>query len=271
MPGDVTVTLSGFVATTPTLFRSQSGNDFTSFRIAQTRRYLDRERGEWVDGRTLWFTVKAWKNTARNVALSLHKGDPVVVTGRLSLDEWDGPDGPRTSLVVEATALGPDLTLGEARFTRTVHRRDDDATRRTEGGPADAVDGVPPAAAGTLDPSGVPDAAGGVESGAGPGVGGGEPVAGEPVLGGPALDEPPADDPWAAADVAAALGGEPGAAGSADDQRVAAASPGAGDSGAAPVGDGPRGADSPRGTDGPAGARAPRARTARKGNVTAAA
>jgi single-strand DNA-binding protein len=223
MPGDVTVTLSGFVATTPTLFRSQSGNDFTSFRIAQTRRYLDRERGEWVDGRTLWFTVKAWKNTARNVALSLHKGDPVVVTGRLSLDEWDGPDGPRTSLVVEATALGPDLTLGEARFTRTVHRRDDDAARRTEGGPADAVDGVP---AGTLDPTEESDAAGGGDAGTGPGAGHGEPAPGEPVR-----EEPPADDPWATADVAAALGGQPDAA----------------------------------------GARAPRARTARKGSATAAA
>ena len=226
MPGDVTVTLSGFVATTPTLFRSQSGNDFTSFRIAQTRRYLDRERGEWVDGRTLWFTVKAWKNIARNVALSLHKGDPVVVTGRLSLDEWDGPDGPRTSLVVEATALGPDLTLGEARFTRTVHRRDDDAARRSEGGPADEVDGVPPAAAGTLDPTGESDAAGGGDAGTGPGDGHGEPAPGEPVR-----EEPPADDPWATADVAAALGGEPGAS----------------------------------------GARAPRARAARKGSATAAA
>ncbi len=135
----------------------------------------------WVDGRTLWFTVKAWKNTARNVALSLHKGDPVVVTGRLSLDEWDGPDGPRTSLVVEATALGPDLTLGEARFTRTVHRRDDDAARRSEGGPADEVDGVPPAAAGTLDPTGESDAAGGGDAGTGPGDGHGEPAPGEPV------------------------------------------------------------------------------------------
>ncbi|MBD5787219.1 single-stranded DNA-binding protein [Cellulosimicrobium terreum] len=126
MHGDVTVTLSGFVATSPTLFPSETGNDFTSFRMAQTRRYLDRERGEWVDGRTVWFTVKAWKNAARNVATSLHKGDPVVVTGRLAQDEWTGPDGaPRTSLVVEASALGPDLTLGEARFARTVHRREE--------------------------------------------------------------------------------------------------------------------------------------------------
>ena len=92
-----------------------------------------------------------------------------------------------------------------------------------------------------------------------------------PVPGGPVLGAPAADAPWAAADVGAALGGEPGAVGPADDQRVAAASPATGDSGAAPVGDGPRGVDSPRGTDGPARARAQRARTARKGSATAAA
>ncbi len=178
MHGDVTVTLSGFVATTPTLFRSQSGNDFTSFRIAQTRRYLDRERGEWVDGRTLWFTVKAWKNTARNVAISLHKGDPVVVTGRLSLDEWDGQDGPRTSLVVEATALGPDLSLGEARFARTVHRREDGAARRTAGGD-DA------SSAGVVDDDAA-RSAGPEDRGDGPALG----------------------DPWTLADVGAALAGE---------------------------------------------------------------
>jgi len=179
MHGDVTVTLSGFVATTPTLFRSQSGNDFTSFRIAQTRRYLDRERGEWVDGRTLWFTVKAWKHTARNVATSLHKGDPVVVTGRLSLDEWAGPDGPRTSLVVEASALGHDLTLGEARFARTVHRRDDAGAGRGEGGDTSSASA-----------DGDASRQGGRASGR----------ARTPAL----------DDPWTLADVGAALAGEEG-------------------------------------------------------------
>jgi single-strand DNA-binding protein len=145
MHGDVTVTFSGFVATTPTLFSSPSGTDFTSFRIAQTRRYLDRERGEWVDGRTLWFTVKAFKHVARNVATSLHKGDPVVVTGRLSVDEWTGPDGPRSSLVVEATSLGHDLTLGESRFARTVHRRDEGqgAARPDRSDAAHADDAAP--------------------------------------------------------------------------------------------------------------------------------
>ncbi|KRD40338.1 hypothetical protein ASE27_05310 [Oerskovia sp. Root918] len=122
MGNDVTVTLAGFMGTSPKLFASPTGNDFTSFRIASTTRYLDRTRGEWVDGRTIWFTVKAWRGMAQNVVASLRKGDAVVVTGRLAVDEWTSPEGPRTNLVIEASALGPDLTRGQARFSPTVHR-----------------------------------------------------------------------------------------------------------------------------------------------------
>lgn len=130
MGNDVTVTLAGFMGTSPRLFASPTGNDFTSFRIASTTRYLDRTRGEWVDGRTIWFTVKAWRGMAQNVVASLRKGDAVVVTGRLAVDEWTSPEGPRTNLVIEASALGPDLTRGQARFSPTVHRptTPDDAT-----------------------------------------------------------------------------------------------------------------------------------------------
>jgi single-strand DNA-binding protein len=38
------------------------------------------------------------------------------------MDEWDGPDGPRTSFVLEARNLGPDLSRGVARFVPVVHR-----------------------------------------------------------------------------------------------------------------------------------------------------
>jgi single-strand DNA-binding protein len=90
--------------------------------MASTRRWFDRERGTWVDGRTEWFTVKAWRGAARNVAESLRKGDPVLVHGRLSTDEWSTAEGePRTSLVLDAIAIGPDLAYGTARYARTVH------------------------------------------------------------------------------------------------------------------------------------------------------
>ncbi|MFF3066339.1 single-stranded DNA-binding protein [Oerskovia sp. NPDC057915] len=145
MGNDVTVTLAGFMGTTPKLFTSPTGNDFTSFRIASTTRYLDRSRGEWVDGRTIWFTVKAWRAMAQNVAASLRKGDAVVVTGRLAVDEWTSPEGPRTNLVIEASALGPDLTRGRAQFQHTVHR-----TAQPDG----AADAPAPGAPGVVPGSG---------------------------------------------------------------------------------------------------------------------
>jgi single-strand DNA-binding protein len=163
MGNDVTVTLAGFMGTTPKLFTSPTGNDFTSFRIASTTRYLDRSRGEWVDGRTIWFTVKAWRAMAQNVAASLRKGDAVVVTGRLAVDEWTSPEGPRTNLVIEASALGPDLTRGRAQFQHTVHR-----TARPDG----AADAPAPASPGAAPGSGNPgsgERTGGLSEGPGDG------------------------------------------------------------------------------------------------------
>ncbi len=116
---------------------------FTTFRMASTRRWFDRERGTWVDGRTEWFTVKAWRGAARNVAESLRKGDPVLVHGRLSTDEWSTADGePRTSLVLDAIAIGPDLAYGTARYARTIYTNGSEALGdgTDPGGAADELD-----------------------------------------------------------------------------------------------------------------------------------
>jgi len=119
---DVTVTVSGFAGNTPALHLNAAKDlEWTTFRVASTRRYVN-DSGSWTDGATLWFTVKAWRTAAANVIRSVRKGDPVVVTGRLELDEWTGADGqPRTGLVVNATAVGVDATRGRVEFTRVVH------------------------------------------------------------------------------------------------------------------------------------------------------
>ncbi len=140
---EVQTTLTGFVGDDPRHFVSATGTSFTTFRMATTRRFFDRSKGEWVDGQTLWFTVKSWRDMARNVAESLRKGDPVVATGVLGVDEWVSPEGPRTSLVLEARAVGPDLARGQARFTRTVHRAsadERDHTAHDDRGGAGAAD-----------------------------------------------------------------------------------------------------------------------------------
>lgn len=124
---EVSITVNGFVGTKPTLNRSPSGVEWTTFRVASTRRVRDQRSGEWSDGQTLWFTVKSFRTGARNVAESLGQGDPVVVVGRLSTEEWVDKEGKdRWQLVIDANAVGPDVTRGLARFTRVVDRSDAD-------------------------------------------------------------------------------------------------------------------------------------------------
>lgn len=140
---DLTVTLVGWVGTEPKHYTGTGVTPFTSFRMANTRRYFDRALNAWTDGRTEWFTVKVWRQSALNVAASLRKGDPVLVHGRLSTEHWDGPDGPRTTLVLEALAIGPDLTYGRASFARTIHVTGAGGAGATaDQGTGDAGDGV---------------------------------------------------------------------------------------------------------------------------------
>jgi single-strand DNA-binding protein len=132
---DVNVTVVGHVGTNPTLSMSENGTEWSTFRMASTRRVRDSITGQWTDGATLWFTVKTWRDKARNVAHSLRKGDPVVVTGRLMVDEWTSereiglPDGSTTTfpeqrykLVVEAQHVGPDATRGIVRYAPVIDR-----------------------------------------------------------------------------------------------------------------------------------------------------
>jgi single-strand DNA-binding protein len=155
---ELTLTLVGWVATEPKIYTGIGTTPFTSFRMASTRRYFDRAAGAWVDGRTEWFTIKAWRQQAHNVAASLRKSDPVIVQGRLVTEEWTGPDGPRTTLVLEAAAIGPDLSFGQAQFARVVHvgaggQRDvaDDEPDEGAGGPNGPQ--VPDDVVGGLDPA----------------------------------------------------------------------------------------------------------------------
>jgi len=127
---DLTMTLVGWIATVPRHYPGvEGGVPFTSFRMANTRRYRDRTTGQWVDGRTDWFTIKAFRHVARNLAESMRQGDPVIVHGRLTTEEYTPKEGgTRTNLVIDAVAIGPDLAFGTSRFARTVH-----TTGRAEG------------------------------------------------------------------------------------------------------------------------------------------
>lgn len=90
----------GNVGREPEMRYTPNGNPVTSFSVATTRRYT--VQGEQQE-ETQWFQISAWNRLAENCNQYVTKGMKVFVEGRLSLEEYDTPDGQkRTSLKVTA-------------------------------------------------------------------------------------------------------------------------------------------------------------------------
>src|SRR4051812_33292884 len=103
--------------------RATSKGGVVSFRLASNDRRRDPQ-GNWVDGPTSWYRVNAWGELGRNVLASLHRGQRVIVSGDLSVSEWDGADGHKgRSVDIRAAAVGHDLTFGTTAFTRTTRQQ----------------------------------------------------------------------------------------------------------------------------------------------------
>jgi single-strand DNA-binding protein len=115
---DTAMTIVGNVVDSPKLRRTKSGHFVANFRVASTPRRFDRDKNAWVDGDTLFVTVTCWRAMGENVAQSLRKGQPVVVTGRYCQREYEREETLRTTYELEATAIGHDLGRGVAQFEK---------------------------------------------------------------------------------------------------------------------------------------------------------
>lgn len=198
---DAQVNLAGYVATDPKFRKVAGDTSSTKLRVAYTARRRDKETGEWGDGPTSFVNIQCWRTLADNVAMSVHKGEPVLVMGRLQVRRYEDAEGiPRTAVEIEATSVGHDLARGVAKFSRTRW----------------------PVAAGTEMPEETPAA----EDGA-------EPVSGldagaQPALGGAAPDGDGVVDERAVAEFARELTETLGAAGPAGLETDVGAEPGDG-------------------------------------------
>ncbi len=119
---DITLSVVGNVVNDVDLRFTASGEAVASFRVASTTRRFDRNNERWIDGDTHYFTVSCWRQMAHNVASSLIKGMPVVVTGRMRSREHEKACGDHTHTMryvdIEAIAVGPDLARGTCVYTK---------------------------------------------------------------------------------------------------------------------------------------------------------
>ncbi len=117
------ITLVGNIASDVRTVKSERGTAITSFRFAQTPRRIDRNTGRWGDGPTSFYGVTCWRSLAEHGSESLHKGDPVIVVGRLRIRDWKSDDGRAgRDAEIDAITVGHDLVRGKSAFTRV--RRD---------------------------------------------------------------------------------------------------------------------------------------------------
>jgi len=122
---DTLVTLHGWVGGDVT-FRTPKDISVANFRVACTPRV--KREGKWEDGDTTWYSVTAWRTLAENIRESVHRGEAVVVHGRLRTRTWTREDGVEaSSLEVEAILVGHDLSRGTSAFLKRQRTTTDES------------------------------------------------------------------------------------------------------------------------------------------------
>jgi single-strand DNA-binding protein len=145
MINEAQVFLAGYVAREPRFRFTTRGISSVTLRVACTPRWVDRETGEWTDGETSFVTVLCWRTLADNVAKCLHKGEPVLVKGRLHVRPYEKDGVSRLAVEIEATSVGHDLARGVASFQRPRRPAAENGTPRNgtagTGGPGTGAEG----------------------------------------------------------------------------------------------------------------------------------
>jgi single-strand DNA-binding protein len=116
MASENSVTLVGNLTKDPELRFTTSGRGVAAAGLAVNRRY--QVDGEWQE-QVSFFNIVFWGDLGEHVASSLHKGDRVIVTGRLEQRSYETREG-ETRQVTEVIAddAGPSLRWAEATVER---------------------------------------------------------------------------------------------------------------------------------------------------------
>ena len=84
------VILMGNLTRDPELRYTPSNTAVCDFGIAVNRKYKDTETTCFVD-------ITAWGKQAELISEYLTKGDPILMDGRLELDQWENKNGEKRS------------------------------------------------------------------------------------------------------------------------------------------------------------------------------
>lgn len=82
------VIIEGRLTADPELKQTNSGVEYCNFSVAVDRDYKNGEERQ-AD----FIPVKAWRGSAKFISQYFHKGDPILIEGRIEVDKYTDNDG----------------------------------------------------------------------------------------------------------------------------------------------------------------------------------
>jgi single-strand DNA-binding protein len=128
-----TISAEGTVVSDPEIRFSPSGQAWARVRLVCNDRVKDAT-GQWTDGDPFFFSAVVFGKPAENLAESVLKGDRLVVSGRLKMNEWETQEGEKrrdVEVVTDSVAVG--LLFGAAKTDRMRGEHQPGAGRATPG------------------------------------------------------------------------------------------------------------------------------------------
>lgn len=122
---------------------TQAGKLWVRMRVVAKDSKRDPQTGQWVDGNQCWITALAWSTVAENLAESVEKGDSVVLTGKLAMNEWTTEAGEKKTdyqIHVDSAGVGvrfhpakpmkgerkPQSSMAESKEPSSSHQQSDE-------------------------------------------------------------------------------------------------------------------------------------------------
>lgn len=118
----MTTILIGNLTADPELRFINSGAAVVNFTVASTPRTYDKATNEFKDGETLFMRCSMWREAAENVAESLHRGNRVIVVGKLKQRSYEKDGQKRDVIEMEVEEIGPSLRYSTATPTKADRR-----------------------------------------------------------------------------------------------------------------------------------------------------